>query len=204
MQKSHFVLRSLSTFIATFLLAFPLLQAETHETTTSKKYSYFGKLIVPRPNTVYSDSSEVMREGKTLSAHLAVGLLAYQAGISLFINPVFLVEADYTKQKDYFSGMMNLATLSLLYFFENSTYGRLGWTWRKGSPAELNSIVDEVQQAGVNDNGIDVGFGNRWQWENVSVGVEWLGAYSPLIHKEQDGKLTVQLRLAMLQFGLST
>jgi hypothetical protein len=169
----------------------------------SPRYSYSGKLIIPRPNTVYADSSEVLREHKTICAHLAFGLLAYEVAIGYYLNPLNILEAKYIRQKDYFSGIMNFTNISWLHFFADSMYGRIGWSWRWGMPSKLVSISDEKNQAPFSDFGIDLGVGNRWQWETLSLGVEWVGVYSPQVSRKQLQEPIVQLRALMVTAGVS-
>lgn len=169
------------------------------------KYSYTGKLIVPRPNTIFSDSSEVLREGKTGSVHMGLGLLAFEATAGMYLDPMNMVELKYLKQKDYFSGTMTLGSVSFLHFFDNSIYNRFGWAWRQGSPTKIITITDQEKQEGIYDSGIDMGIGNRWQWDKLSFGVEWFAFYVPLVNREeQDTSYSMHMRFALVHVGLST
>ncbi len=169
----------------------------------TKQRSFLGKVIIDRPNTIYSDSSEVLREHRWFSALMGAGLLGIDVALGYYLDPMNLLEVQYLKQKDYFTGMMNLWNLSLVHFIDNSAYLRSGWGWRRGSGAKIITIIEEERAKDIYDSGFDLGIGNRWQWEGLSVGVEWIGSYIPLVNREEQEGISIQLRFAMVHLGLS-
>lgn len=169
----------------------------------SSKFTHDGKRIVKRPNIVYADSSEALRENKNIFAWVGGGLIAAEVGGGYYLNPDWLLDLRAVYQKDAVEGSAQLFALSVSYFPLNAFYGRLGLAYRIGEQFNYRNLFveDRLQAKTVHDTGIEGALGHRWQWQHFSFGIEWASLYVPVFTPHTN--IDFQFRLLTLQLGVS-
>ncbi len=166
--------------------------------------SYQGKAIVQRPNIVYADSSEVMREKNMFYFHLSAGLIAYEMSAGYYLNPDTLLNVSFVYQKDAIFGISRLYSFTSTRFVADTLYFRGGPSYRSGQTVNYLNSLDKTDLGTIvtADFGIELAIGNRWQWRNLSIGGEWFAVYFPIIRNHQND-FDFQFRLLMMQLGIS-
>lgn len=183
-------------------IIFILISPTIAEARKGITYSYKGKKVISRPNTVYSDSSEYLRENNDFYLSASAGLIAYSFNAGYFINPDSLLQTSYVKQSDTVIGDSEMYALGGTRFVGNSLYLTGQVAFRKGDTIDYkNSIIDAEEILHSTDYGIDLAIGNRWNWENFILGGEWFAIYIPLIGKEIK-TFEMQFRVLMVHVGL--
>ena len=109
----------MSKIISIIIILFSPSVAEARKGIT---YSYKGKKVISRPYTVYSDSSEYLRENNDFYLSASAGLIAYSINAGYFINPDSLLQTSYVKQSDTVIGDSEMYALGGTHFVGNSLY----------------------------------------------------------------------------------
>ena len=174
---------------------------DLEKTDSPKVYNFEGKLVIPRPYQIYSDSSEYLRENKKYSLFIGAGMIGTWINLGYFLDPNKLIEVSYISQQDILSGKSKLYNLGMTDFYGNSEYYSIRLAYRIGKEINYkNSIIGNEILTETKDIGIDVGIGRRWNTNNYIIGCEWASFYIPL---ELLGKkhFEVQVRFMMLHLG---
>lgn len=116
-------------------------------------------------------------------------------GVGVHVERRTLVELDAQLAGAF--GQVSVATTSMSVgvrqFFSDTFYLRGGVRYQRlvesddivyiaAQPEGDHGVPDSIRQRLiVSDVGPDVSFGNHWQWGSFTLGVDWLGAYVPVI-----------------------
>ena len=129
------------------------------------------------------------RKGKTFAVLGEVGGgFIGSAGLNLdyFITEKDLLELYYVSGSfDLFAKVeYSLAGLVYQRFVGNSFYLRTGLVQRsidfsEGVIAQALGSTSELQ-SNATSMGLEFGIGNRWQWDNFTLGCTWIGWFAPL------------------------
>ena len=156
-----------------------------------------------------SGESELNRVGKQFGLHFnafgsdggdgnSMGFI-----VSNFLTSHSLLELNVAssqdksfRDKDLESRLIHqLATLRLTQFYGNSFFvsyglgvrrfqGSLNFTEKKlvivGDAGEWRTNNYEFYKVKQQDMGVEIALGNRWQWQNFSMGIDWIGLYVPV------------------------
>lgn len=166
-------------------------------------------VVMKKPKVVYEDSSEFHRMNKKFQATAQLAgftvapIDALGINLAAFINRDALVQLEYSQGKVGFLWTQYKATvLGLHYkrFFGNSFYVNGGVDYRN-----ISMKTDDVFFA--DDNGKEIGeseslvasvaIGNQWQWENFTLGCDWIGLgvpFAKLDSKYDDTGFTAEER----------
>lgn len=168
------------------------LYARTNETPQVVGKTDDGKKIVNYQNSIPADSSEAMRQGKKFSLVVepigfAVGVIpSFGAAAGMYLDSNSIVEASYVKGGIDFLFIeieSSLAEVRWKQFFGNSFYMNLGAGYRtitfKATLEPITGNDDISSQFDVNSFGASIGIGNRWQWDNFTIGCDWIGYFVP-------------------------
>ncbi len=204
------MLRQIILLFGIFLTTHTVYAAEqTYENTSKTNLDHYpktynGKAIIPRPYIAYDDSSEVLRHKKHVYAHASLGLIGMHLQASYFLNPDTLVDLSFMYQKDSITGISQIYTLSLSRFVADTLYFRGGPALRSGNIVNYLNTFGKTEPSveRATDIGMELGIGNRWQWNNLSIGAEWFAIYVPLIVDESRG-FDFQFRIVMVQLGVA-
>ncbi len=150
-----------------------------------------GKRIVKlQSDEVLEGSSEDHRQNKMFSLTWEMfGLIEVPASggsLGYYITPDNIMEISHvegrwnvTREKTKFT------SIRLKTFWGNSFYSNLGLAARSEAYTSYPNIYYEsTYYDGVvvreNALGVDFAIGNRWQWENFTMGCDWVGFFSPM------------------------
>jgi hypothetical protein len=151
-----------------------------------------GKRIVSE-DVVVEDSSEYHRENKVASAVVELGFgaaltIGTGGAVGYYLTPNSLLELSYVAgSSDYLFIAIESALAELRWkkFWGNSFYTNLGLGYRDiGLKADLDLFNDPGSKInrtlGAQSLGVNLALGNRWQWENFTIGCDWLGLFVPI------------------------
>lgn len=175
MKLKYFVL---AAFLSV-ALAKPALAAPSENVTFVKR------------TDILEDSSEHRRMHKSYA--LTAQLVGYTVapipaaginfGMHLDRNSLVQVEAS-SGTLPYFFFNLNASTVGANYkrFFGNSFYGKIGVDYRSISISDINLFYTHEQGTiGEADSLVaNLAIGNQWQWENFTLGCDWIGVNPPL------------------------
>lgn len=100
---------------------------------------------------------------------------------------------DYVTYEGFIEGHSTAFALRVKHFFSNSFYAIGGVAYRDTDasyhvrpifPLSLQSV--EVATLKERDLGITASIGNAWQWENFTLGCDWVGFHMPIIKFKDD------------------
>ena len=184
--------------VALFVLPFHLALAVTQE----------NILIVPKQTTVTQDSSEQHRINKKfqISAQLFGANPTATAGsgvnIGYFIdrNSMIIAEVTSSDSESTFIGSsydVKGSSVGVHYkiFIGNSFYVRAGVDQRH---VDYQYQYDSIFGTGystsssfkVDSTAASLVIGNQWQWDNFTLGCDWIGFTSPFSHKFSEEKFS--------------
>lgn len=141
--------------------------------------------------SILEDSSEHRRMGKDyLLTWQLVGFAVApipSAGINLgmYLNRNSIVQLEFSKGTlPYFFFNLNATTIGANYkhFFGNSFYTKLGFDYRSISVSDIDLLYTK-QSGPIGETETIVGnaaIGNQWQWQNFTMGCDWIGINPPL------------------------
>lgn len=143
-------------------------------------------------NSVLEDSSEHMRMNKDylLTAQLTGFTVAPipAAGVSagMYLNRNSLVQLDFTQGTlPYFFFNLKATTVGVNYkhFYGNSFYTKLGVDYRSISISDINLLYyEQTGDVGTAETLVgNAAIGNQWQWQNFTIGCDWIGVNPPLV-----------------------
>lgn len=149
--------------------------------------------IVKKPAvSLMEDTSEANRVGKSYlltaqvlgSAVSPVPSAGVNAGI--YIDRNSLIEAQFSHGTvSYLFFDIEATTFGVNYkhFFSNSFYARMGGAYRKILLKNAwflfsNRTISEV--GSVESLAADLAIGNQWQWQNFTLGCDWIGYMAPI------------------------
>jgi hypothetical protein len=160
-------------------------------TTAHAQAAQTKNVTLVKRTSILEDSSEHRRLKKDYSLTAQVTGFAVSpvpaAGVNFgfFLNRNSVLQAEFSKGTlpIYFFNM-NATTLGANYkhFFGNSFYGKIGMDYRSISASDINTgytkksgTIGEAESLVAN-----VAIGNQWQWENFTLGCDWIGINPPL------------------------
>lgn len=145
-------------------------------------------VTIVKQTAIYEGSSEHNRMGKEflLSAQVAgftvapIPSVGINAGMYLNRNDIIQIEASFGTLPYFFFNLKS-RTLGANYkhFFGNSFYTKIGVDHRTISISNINLFGYSDSNNSANEAQSLVGnfaIGNQWQWENFTVGCDWIGA----------------------------
>ncbi len=132
-------------------------------------------------------TSEENREQLWGDVSLGLGFqegAAFLASASAFLTPQDVLSFFYVRSSAFLFGSGSSASLAYQRFLHQSLYVSLGLTYRDltfedvFSDAVVQLIDSEFKtQTVIRDIGIDLSIGNKWQWKNFNIAVDWLGYF---------------------------
>lgn len=143
-------------------------------------------MIVPRTKQILEDSSEHRRSEKNylLTAQLAGSAVAPvpAAGVTVgkYLDRNSIVELEGTKGvRPYVMFDLGATTVGLNYkrFFGNSFFAKLGVVYRKISLSNIDLFYYQNPSTigSAESLNASLAIGNQWQWENFTLGCDWIG-----------------------------
>ncbi len=152
-------------------------------------------VVKAEPQVVYEGSSEHNRMNKMYVLTGEMGFSVAPMG-SGGVNAGYYLDRNSVAQASYAGGSLKLTdfnirtkTGSVLYkrFLGNSFYLRAGPGYREIELQYDNWLSSPYFKSnGFKDVGVsrslvaDVAIGNQWQWENFTLGCDWVGAMIPI------------------------
>jgi hypothetical protein len=148
--------------------------------------------------TTSNDSSEYHRQNKKFSiVAQPIGIYVLPtigASLGYYYSDRDLIELDFTSgNADFLIFELHSSTITARWkrFFGNSFYANFGLTSRSmGGETKVKSILTTEEDVdvkySVSSVGLDVGIGNRWQWEYFSLGCDWVGYFMPISKGDVD------------------
>ena len=116
-----------------------------------------------------------------------------QVTAGYFIDPDSLVTLNYAEES-FVIGSSNLPVLNVRTsisfekflgnsFFVNGGFGRRTLRY---AGLRFSDVFLDKNDFGFTytDMGVNAGLGNRWQWENFTIGAQWIGVYVPVTQPE--------------------
>ena len=127
----------------------------------------------------------------SFTAGRELGVNAVGTEISYFLEPNSAIYIKYSNDdEDIRSGFENtaLVKLGLKKFKSNSFYYKVGAYhlssntkhYVKDSSNNYKSVKSTFSELGISGS-----IGNQWQWENLSVGVDWLGINRTIVELQK-------------------
>lgn len=108
------------------------------------------------------------------------------AVLGAYVGQDWLINANYTEGSadvDNVDLKWNYTEVRAKRFFGNSLFVNFGVGQRRYEfdmdATQIGGGEDVHLEAESMNSGLSLSVGNQWQWRNVSVGCEWLGAYIP-------------------------
>lgn len=151
-----------------------------------------GKKVVDPEEAVVKGSSEYNREGKT--AYIALELFGLNplssSGLMAgkYFGPDQIIDGSWTTGKfELFGFTMKSSSYAVRYkkFNGNSFYWRVGGMVRTFDYNTNFSLFSDDQskngKVSVTSIGFDGAIGNQWQWDNFTIGCDWIGLFVPLV-----------------------
>ncbi len=146
-----------------------------------------GKMIVSEPSDdyVYRGSSAANRDAKTVTFMAGVGL---QYGWMEFFKLAYVYKRNTHFEAFYGRSHLGFQNRDLVQvagsvkqFFGNSFYGSAGIGLRQFDLLEDNGYLStESNIYKKRDIAAEVFIGNQWQWEYLTMGVDWFGFSVPV------------------------
>ena len=151
-------------------------------------------VTVVKRNSVIEDSSAYNRMNKdvTISYQLvgfAVGGIPSNGlNVGYFLNRNAILQLEYTDGKLSFTDFdIKARTIgaNAKYFFGNSFYGKGGVAYRSVGVYNLECIkcksgTNRIDLGSADSVAAEISIGNQWQWDNFTLGCDWLGAMVPV------------------------
>jgi hypothetical protein len=171
--------------------------AQTEETSTS---------VQEKQNNQFSDDSANNRVNKQFELMLSLGINFSDAGAGVtagyYLNPNSIIEAELFTSEDDSKDEVNNSykysnvnfrqttdsfSANLKYFTANSFYIRPGLfyvDYQYKSEGYLFGDADITRK----DLGVSFAIGNQWQWENFTIGCEWIGIQAGVLNLSKSGR----------------
>ena len=151
-------------------------------------------LLLPIQNAGAVES-QVYRQDKHmhLSAEYGVAVAPIQTagfGFGVQAKDNSHIEFGYAqgeKDVDYAVMTAKLYSLKFKQFWSNTFYTNTGFGYRDVTDRTTDKVSErfEVKRHG-RSAGLDVSLGNRWQWDNITVGCDWVGFFHPLTQARKE------------------
>ena len=125
-----------------------------------------------------------------ISGHLSPPGLGIGAQGGVFLKKNINVGVSYMAMGvSYlnFELVSHLSTLKSEYFITESFYINLGLGQR--SINLKHDSFESTKTASISSWGVSTGIGNRWRWEYVSIGCEWITLFYPLMGSKKIPKI---------------
>jgi hypothetical protein len=139
-------------------------------------------------NSAFGIESSLYRQDKKSyivgeAGYSVVPLLSKGFSAGLGIDPTTAIEVNYAqgyKNVKYDEMFSNYYALRVKKFFGNSFYANLGVAHRQVMDRTTDRVSRDfyVERRG-RSTGVDITVGNRWQFDNLTIGCDWLGWYEP-------------------------
>ncbi len=177
----------------------PLVNA-TPAMPTQPRTTKDGLTIQRQPEVVYENTSAFHRDGKKfqVTAQL-LGVTVWpvsSSGLSagFFINRNSLVQLEYTSgdnDETLYTSEYDAKSAGVHYkhFLGNSFYANVGGDYRKIKMHANDSLFgdqDGEHIATGESLALSVSIGNQWQWENFTLGCDWIGFAAPVATLSED------------------
>lgn len=154
---------------------------------------------VEEPEDKFDGESEQNRVGKTFGVAAEIGL-----GIAPFPTAGFLanyyIKRNHVVELAYVSGSLSVFAIDLSwslisarykYFIGNSFYVNSGLGYRqfvfKDKFETLFGAADNIDaELKSTSLGVEFTIGNQWQWDNFTLGTDWIGIFVPVSSNSDD------------------
>lgn len=174
-------------------------------------------IIKEAPNAIYEGSSEHNRIGKKYQLSVmplgsGPAFVTWQGlnfGYSKDRNNVFLLSLNNINKNSQtctgsFSCGISGSSLAVSYkkFVSNSFYFLSGLSYREvkfNFSENFGSILDYASDFEGSAIALDISIGNQWQWENFTLGCDWIGGSLPITNH-----IKTQNVSGNLSYGLSS
>ncbi len=176
-------------------------QVPTNDQQTSNQVSQASN-----PDNQFNDVSAKNRVGQQFELMLSLGVNYSDAGAGLtggyYFNPNSILELelfsseddsrddvnnDYKYSNVNFRQTTDAVSANWKYFTGNSFYIRPGifyvdYQYKTEGYIFGNSDISRK------DLGVSFGIGNQWQWENFTIGCEWIGLQAGMLNLSRSGR----------------
>lgn len=156
--------------------------------------------VIDKPQAIFRDSSEYNRMNKNFSlTYMAFGVGPNRSGsiggtVSLFLNRNSLIDFEYVNGRPLYTNWFSwseydvrTSSYGIHYkqFTGNSFYFRVGADYRtvKYKYTSRDIFTDEINSISRFEGDsvtATVLIGNQWQWENFTLGCDWIGIALPV------------------------
>ncbi|MBT4793049.1 MAG: hypothetical protein HON90_15860 [Halobacteriovoraceae bacterium] len=212
-MKKHALLASLVA-----LMLSPSLLAATTEVTPDEKINRLETIKVPGHYVRFViNESEVNREGKRFTLNTSLFGSSFSASSSAIelgyhLNTNTILSAQYTKlvsnssgwndneaEKDIWlrDGRGHAISIGAKQFVSNSFYFKPEIYSR--SQEKVHSFtrsyygddryISNIKDGYIEDVGVSFKIGNQWQWDNFTLGCDWIGITKSVSAIKQTGKI---------------
>lgn len=131
------------------------------------------------------NSSAHARMGKNYYLGAEIGSIPFSTQgvvVGYYLKPDFILEGAYDRFA-YNSTTVDVEITNIQArskkFWGNSFYTSHGLGYRT---AKLDvKVLGESASATISSLGLDLGIGNRWQWDRFSIGIDWYDLFIPFI-----------------------
>lgn len=157
----------------------------------SAKAAPAENVTLVKRTSILEDSSEHRRMKKDylltgqLTGFAVAPIPAAGVNLGMYLNRNSIVQLEFSKGTlPYFFFNLNATTIGANYkhFFGNSFYTKLGVDYRSISISDIDLLYTK-QSGTIGEAETIVGnaaIGNQWQWENFTMGCDWIGVNPPL------------------------
>jgi len=130
----------------------------------------------------YREDKNIYLLGEVGSAVVPIYTRGFSAGV--LVDPLLSIEFTYaegTKNVTYAEMDAKLYSLKFKRYFTDSFYANAGLAYRDVADRTTDEVSEHfhIQRRG-RSAGVDLSIGNRWQYDAVTVGIDWLGFFHPL------------------------
>ena len=145
-----------------------------------------GMAFSGEERNVVDDTSAGNRDGKSFSVHFTAAPLTLPVPTMYGGSFSYLFDRDMQLEGSFYYASVpvfevDVVSMHILagmrYFLGNSFNLGLAFGYRDLALEYAGSDSDSVASISFPSYGIDLKVGNRWQWESVSFGVDWLGYF---------------------------
>jgi hypothetical protein len=197
----------MKVIILASLLCLPLFAVESTEgqdkEPEGKKVQYEGSKTTKKAKYVVANESELNREDKKFMAVMSWGsnystssgglTLSYFLDSDSLINlSYFDLSDDNTVTDDYDDG--TAIELSFKQFNGNSFYFQVYGYYRSIEETDrTNSFLFSSPDGfyRLKDAGLGIKIGNQWQWDNFTIGCDWIGLGRRIAKFSEEGSTRV-------------
>jgi hypothetical protein len=200
------MMKKLSKVVMSLLISFSLNASdEVVKTQVETK--------IPSPDT----TSLANREGKKFAVTASVGSVFERSTVGFevgyYLNPSEVLSASYLFDKDAeaekntykgYNNFFSVARVNYKKFLGNSFYLSPSLFYKIEKEQTSYIYTDSVRNSSVSDTGVGFVIGNQWQFDNFTIGCDWIGLNQSLFKmgtvQERDDIGVKNLTLNALNF----